>query len=55
MAIRILDRRGTLQPGKRADLLLLTANPGEDVRNLRRIERVMMGGEWVEGARPANR
>ena len=38
--------RGTIQPGKRADLLLLTANPGEDVRNLRKVERRMESGEW---------
>jgi hypothetical protein len=25
---------GTIQPGKRANLLLLSANPGEDIRNL---------------------
>ena len=28
---------GTIEEGKRADLLLLSANPGEDIRNLRRI------------------
>jgi imidazolonepropionase-like amidohydrolase len=46
---RALDEaaeRGTIQPGKRADLLLLTANPGEDVRNLRKVDRRMEAGEW---------
>jgi imidazolonepropionase-like amidohydrolase len=38
--------RGTIQAGKRADLLLLTANPGEDIRNLRKVERRMESGEW---------
>jgi imidazolonepropionase-like amidohydrolase len=38
--------RGTIQQGKRADLLLLRANPGEDVRNLRNVERRMESGEW---------
>lgn len=38
--------RGVIQAGKRADLLLLTANPGEDVRNLRKVERRMENGEW---------
>lgn len=33
--------RGVILPGKRADLLLLLANPGEDIRNLRRVAR-----EW---------
>ena len=38
--------RGTIQPGKRADLVLLHANPGEDIRNLRRVDRRMVNGEW---------
>ncbi len=38
---------GTLEPGKEANLLLLRANPLEDVRNLRAIERAMWNGEWV--------
>lgn len=45
-ALRLQDDRGTLQPGKRADLLLLRANPGEDIRNLRRLDRRMANGEW---------
>jgi imidazolonepropionase-like amidohydrolase len=42
------EELGTLDPGRRADLLLLHANPLEDVKNLRKIERVMQDGEWVE-------
>lgn len=38
--------RGVIQAGKRADLLLLGANPGEDIRNLRRVDRRMTNGEW---------
>jgi len=38
--------RGVILPGKRADLLLLLANPGEDIRNLRRLARRMTAGEW---------
>lgn len=40
------DWRGAIQPGKQADLLLLAANPGEDIRNLRRVVRRMQIGEW---------
>jgi imidazolonepropionase-like amidohydrolase len=40
------EHRGTIQDGKRADLLLLRANPGEDIRNLRRLDRRMVNGEW---------
>jgi imidazolonepropionase-like amidohydrolase len=39
---------GTVEPGRQADLLLLSANPLEDGRNLRKIDRVMRGGEWIE-------
>lgn len=41
------DQRGTIQPGKRADLLVLGANPAEDIRNLARIDRRMAAGEWA--------
>jgi len=45
------DDIGTLEKGRRADLVLLRANPLEDVRNLRAIEGVWVGGERVEGSR----
>jgi hypothetical protein len=37
--------RGTLQPGKRADLLVLSDDPVRDVRNVRKMERVYKRGE----------
>jgi len=46
-----LDRAhefGTLQPGRSADLLVLTANPLADIRNTRRIERVVARGEVLD-------
>jgi imidazolonepropionase-like amidohydrolase len=46
LALGQFDRRGTIQPGKQADLLLLAANPGEDIRNLRKKVRRMERGEW---------
>jgi imidazolonepropionase-like amidohydrolase len=36
---------GTLAPGAAADLLILGANPLENIRNLRRIEAVWIGGQ----------
>jgi imidazolonepropionase-like amidohydrolase len=39
---------GTIEPGKRADLVLLAANPLEDIRNTTRIEGVAVGGRWME-------
>jgi imidazolonepropionase-like amidohydrolase len=35
---------GTLQPGRRADLLVLRANPLSDIRNTRQIDSVWIGG-----------
>ena len=47
-ALRKRDEIGTIEPGRRADMVLLAANPLEDVRNLRQIDRVMLDGEWVD-------
>ena len=47
MALRLLDRVGTIQPGRRADLLLLGADPRTDVRSLRKLRRVMLNGRWA--------
>jgi imidazolonepropionase-like amidohydrolase len=41
------DQVGQIAPGMQADLLLLDANPLEDIRHTRKINRVMLGGEWV--------
>src|SRR5262249_30614672 len=38
---------GVIAPPARADLLLLSANPGEDVRNLRKVALRMTAGEIV--------
>jgi len=43
LALHELADRGTIEPGKRADLLLLLANPVEDIRNARRIDRAWRG------------
>ena len=42
-----LSDRGALEPGKRADLLVLDADPVRDVRNVRRISEIWKGGERV--------
>lgn len=41
---------GTIEPGKQANLLVLKANPLEDIRHLRSIERALRNGEWVAAA-----
>jgi len=45
-----LSDRGTLAPGKRADLLVLDANPLEDIRNTRRIAKLYLAGAEVDRA-----
>ena len=39
---------GTLQRGRRADLVLLDADPVADIRNTSRIAAVSIGGRWLE-------
>jgi imidazolonepropionase-like amidohydrolase len=41
------DEFGSLKPGQRADLLLLDANPLEDLANSERIAGVMVRGRWL--------
>jgi imidazolonepropionase-like amidohydrolase len=47
-AMRLEDEVGTLEPGKRADLLVLDANPLEDIANIRRVRLVMKGGSLYD-------
>jgi imidazolonepropionase-like amidohydrolase len=48
--LRASKEWGTIEKGKRADLLLLEANPLEDIRNTARIEAVSVGGRWLDRA-----
>ena len=41
------DSLGTVTTGKLADLVLLEADPLVDVRNVRRVRGVMIGGRWA--------
>lgn len=45
-ALGKLDEFGTVEVGKRADLILLEANPLEDVRHVRQRAGVMLRGRW---------
>jgi imidazolonepropionase-like amidohydrolase len=42
--------RGTIEPGKHADLVLLDADPLKDARNLRRIHAVILAGRLLRRA-----
>jgi len=46
-AINISREVGTLEKGKLADFLVLTANPLDDIKNTRAIESVWVGGVRV--------
>ena len=43
-AVGAEDYLGTLEPGKLADIVLLDANPLEDIKNTQAIWRVLKGG-----------
>jgi imidazolonepropionase-like amidohydrolase len=46
----MLDDTGTVEKGKRADLVLLDANPLDDIDNTRRIRAVVLAGKYFSRA-----
>jgi imidazolonepropionase-like amidohydrolase len=46
------DSLGTIATGKRADLILLAANPLENIHNTRTIQAVVLGGRLIEVPAP---
>ena len=44
----MLDSAGTIGPGKLADVVLLDANPLDDIRNTRRISAVIANGRLID-------
>ena len=45
------DEFGTLRPGLKADLVVLRGDPSRDISAIRSVERVMVGGWWIDVAR----
>jgi adenine deaminase len=45
-----LEEVGTIEEGKRADVVLLEANPLEDIDNTRQIAGTMVRGRWFDRA-----
>ena len=43
----LADKLGTVEVGKYADLVLLEANPLDDIKNARKINGVFVNGNWV--------
>ncbi|GAC1600140.1 MAG: hypothetical protein NVS3B25_27600 [Hymenobacter sp.] len=50
----VADRTGTIAPGKDADLLLLTANPLENIASIKKIDTVVSRGKAYPAAALAN-
>lgn len=46
----ILDRKGTIEEGKEADMILLDKNPLEDISHMQFIDKVFLGGRLVHSA-----
>jgi len=46
-----LQDAGTVQQGKRADLVLLSANPLDDIHNTTKIDAVVLRGQMLNRAR----
>ena len=47
--MKLEQQLGAIQPGKRADLLVLNANPLSDIRNTRQIHSVWIAGRRLAG------
>ena len=47
-SLGLLNSLGTVEKGKIADLVLLDANPLDDIRNTRRIHAVIINGRLLE-------
>jgi imidazolonepropionase-like amidohydrolase len=44
---RVSDRLGTIEPDRQADLVLIDGDPRQDIKTLRQVRGVMLGGRWV--------
>ena len=53
-AMRLEGESGTIQPGKRADLVLLNANPLDNISNIRRVDKVITAGRLYDSKKLAH-
>jgi len=45
------DQFGSLQPGLKADLVVLRSDPSRNISAVREVDRVMVGGAWIDLAK----
>ena len=48
----VVDRLGTVEEGKLADLIAVSEDPLEDISNVRQLKLVMKSGNLVEATEP---
>ncbi len=48
-ALGIEDEVGTIEPGKQADMIILSDNPVDDISNTKKIEAVINNGHFIKG------
>src|SRR5882672_5290777 len=53
--LKDLEQVATIEPGKRANLLLLSANPLENIGNTRSIAAIVVRGKWIDAEQIATR
>jgi imidazolonepropionase-like amidohydrolase len=49
-AMNLADDSGTIEPGKRADVILVNGNPLDDISNIRKVARVVTNGRMYDSA-----
>ncbi|MGB8134787.1 MAG: amidohydrolase family protein [Nitrososphaeraceae archaeon] len=47
-ALYIEEDVGTIEPGKQADMIVLSDNPLDDIRNTKKIEAVIVDGQFID-------
>ena len=47
-ALGIENDVGTIESGKQADMVILSENPLDDIRNTRKIETVIVDGQFID-------